>query len=425
MEVGDRRGVPARERLTVAGAASSPVAGAVPGGAARAPPVRRLPVSAQPAGDPAGRPSGPRTLGPVTSDTSHRPAPGGSGSPATGPAVPVAPLQDGFGRVVRDLRVSVTDVCNLRCTYCLPESGVAWLPKDERLDDDETVRLVEVLAGLGVRTVRVTGGEPLARAHLPALIERIDAVEGIEEISMTTNGVLLARHADALVAAGVSRFNVSIDSVHRERFADVTRRDVLPAVLEGLAALDRHRVVRPDGSRGGVEVKLNAVALKGVTEREAVDLVGFARERGLQLRFIEVMPLDADGAWTEDHVLTGEEVRALIHARWPVDALERAPSSTARVFRFRDGSGEVGFVSSVTESFCADCDRLRLTADGQLRTCLFSHDETDLRGALRAGASDDELVMMIRRAVAGKQWGHEMHKPGFRPPARPMSAIGG
>nr|WP_245604169.1 GTP 3',8-cyclase MoaA [Patulibacter minatonensis] len=324
-------------------------------------------------------------------------------------------LVDGFGRVVRDLRVSVTDVCNLRCTYCLPESGISWLPKDERLDDDETVRLVEVLAGLGVRTVRITGGEPLARAHLPALVERLDAVDGIEELSMTTNGVLLARHADALVAAGVSRFNVSIDSVDQRRFAELTRRDRLPAVLEGIAALDRHDVL----------VKLNAVALKGITEHECVDLVAFARARGLQLRFIEVMPLDADGAWTEDHVLTGEEVRALIHERWPVDALEREPSSTARVFRFRDGGGEVGFVSSVTQSFCGDCDRLRLTADGQLRTCLFSHDETDLRGALRSGASDAELVAMIRRAVAGKQWGHEMHKPGFRPPDRPMSAIGG
>jgi cyclic pyranopterin phosphate synthase len=328
-----------------------------------------------------------------------------------------APLVDGFGRTVRDLRVSVTDVCNLRCTYCLPESGIAWLPKDERLDDDETVRLVEVLAGLGVTTVRITGGEPLARSHLPALIERIDAVPGVEEISMTTNGVLLHRHADALVAAGVKRFNVSIDSVHQRRFAELTRRDVLPAVLNGLAALDPYR--------DRIQIKLNAVALRGITEHEAVDLVGFARERDLQLRFIEVMPLDADGAWTEDHVLTGEEVRAIVHERWPVDALPRVPSSTARVFRFRDGGGEIGFVSSVTESFCADCDRVRLTADGQLRTCLFAHDETDLRGALRAGASDAELETMIRTAVAGKQWGHEMHKPGFRPPERPMSAIGG
>lgn len=324
-------------------------------------------------------------------------------------------LVDGFGRVVRDLRVSVTDVCNLRCSYCLPESGVAWLPRDERLDDDETVRLVGVLAGMGVRSVRVTGGEPLARAHLPALVERIAAVAGVEEVAMTTNGVLLARHADALVAAGVSRFNVSIDSVDQRRFAALTRRDRLPAVLQGIAALQRH----------DVEVKLNAVALKGITEQECVELVAFARERGLQLRFIEVMPLDAQGAWSEEHVLSGEAVRALIDARWPVEALERERSSTARVFRFLDGGGEVGFVSSVTASFCGDCDRLRLTADGQLRTCLFAHDETDLRGAMRSGASDEELMASIRGAVAAKQWGHEIAKPGFRPPARPMSAIGG
>jgi cyclic pyranopterin phosphate synthase len=343
------------------------------------------------------------------------------GSPAGDAAIasvpPAAPLVDGFGRVVRDLRVSVTDVCNLRCTYCLPASGIAWLPKDERLDDDETVRLVELLAGLGVRTVRVTGGEPLARPRLPELVARIAAAPGIEEVAMTTNGVLLERSVDALVAAGVRRFNVSIDSVHQHRFAELTRRDQLPAVLRGIASLDRHRET--------VQVKLNAVALRGITEHEAIDLVAFARDRGLQLRFIEVMPLDAEGRWTEQDVLSGEEVRRIVHERWPVDVLPRVPSSTATVFRFRDGAGEVGFVSSVTESFCADCDRLRLTADGQLRTCLFSHDETDLRGALRDGATDDELTAMVRRAVLGKQWGHEMHKPGFRPPERPMSAIGG
>ncbi len=328
----------------------------------------------------------------------------------------VAPLVDGFGRVVRDLRVSVTDVCNLRCRYCLPESGIGWLPRDERLDDDETVRLVRVLAGLGVRTVRVTGGEPLARPGLVGLVERVAAVVGIDEVSMTTNGVLLERSADALVAAGVQRFNVSIDSVHQKRFAELTRRDVLPAVLRGIAAVRAHR---------DVEVKLNAVALRGITEHEAVDLVAFARAQDLQLRFIEVMPLDAEGRWTADDVLSGEQLRRIIAARWPVEALPRARSSTATVFRFRDGGGRVGFVSSVTESFCADCDRIRLTADGQLRTCLFAHDETDLRGALRDGATDDELVALIRGAVATKQWGHEMHRPGFVPPARPMSAIGG
>lgn len=339
--------------------------------------------------------------------------------PATAVATPpgVPPLVDGFGRVIRDLRVSVIDVCNLRCTYCLPESGIAWLPKDERLSDDETVRLVEVLAGLGVRTVRVTGGEPLARPRLAELIARIDAVPQIEELAMTTNGVQLERHAEALVAAGLKRVNVSIDTIDRQRFAELTRRDVLPKVLRGIAALRPYRET--------VEVKLNAVALRGITEHAAIDLVGFAREHELQLRFIEVMPLDAEGRWTPTDVLTGEELRAIIGRRWAVDALPRVPSSTAQVFRFRDGGGEVGFISSVSESFCGDCDRIRLTADGQLRTCLFSHDETDLRGALRDGASDAELVTMIRRAVGDKQWGHEMHKPGFRPPERPMSAIGG
>lgn len=343
-------------------------------------------------------------------------------TPGDGPSGAVradtpAPLVDGFGRVARDLRVSVTDVCNLRCKYCLPESGIAWLPKDERIDDDETIRLVRVLADLGVRTVRVTGGEPLARKGIVELVERIAAVEGIEEVSMTTNGVLLSRSADALVAAGVRRFNISIDSVHQHRFSELTRRDVLPAVLRGIAAVQAHRDT--------VKVKLNAVALRGITEHEAVDLVAFAREQQLQLRFIEVMPLDAEGRWTANDVLSGEEVREIIAARWPVEALPREPSSTATVFRFRDGGGEVGFVSSVTEAFCGDCDRIRLTADGQLRTCLFAHGETDLRGALRSGIDDAGLERLIREAVWGKQWGHQIHQPGFVPPARPMSAIGG
>lgn len=333
------------------------------------------------------------------------------------PAGGAAPLVDGFGRVARDLRVSVTDVCNLRCRYCLPESGVAWLPSDERLDDDETVRLVRLMVELGVRTVRITGGEPLARPGLVELIQRINAIPQLDEIAMTTNGVLLARSADALVEAGVRRFNVSIDSVHPERFAELTRRARLPAVLRGIDALERHRDT--------VEVKLNAVALRGITENEAIDLVAFARERKLQLRFIEVMPLDADGQWTNDDVLSGEDVRAIVAERWPLEPVGRQKSATARVFRFADGGGKIGFVSSVTESFCGDCDRLRLTADGQLRTCLFAHDETDLRGAMRAGADDAELERMLRVAVGDKQWGHEINRPGFVPPERPMSAIGG
>ncbi len=326
-------------------------------------------------------------------------------------------LVDGYGRVARDLRVSVTDVCNLRCRYCLPDEQVAWLPRDQRLDDHELVRVVGLLARLGVRTVRITGGEPLVRPKLPALVERIAAIDGIEEVSLTTNGVLLARHVASLADAGVSRVNVSMDSVDPQRFAELTRRDLLPKVLEGIAAAR--------ATAGIEQVKINAVAMRGITEHEAIDLVAFARAQDLQLRFIEVMPLDAGHRWQPTDVLTAEELRTIIAARWPVEPLERAPSSTARVFRFVDGGGEVGFIASVSEPFCADCDRLRLTADGQLRTCLFAHGETDLRGPLRDGADDEALAAVVRGAVAAKQWGHEIHRPGFRPPARSMSAIGG
>ncbi|WP_050897129.1 GTP 3',8-cyclase MoaA [Patulibacter medicamentivorans] len=328
-----------------------------------------------------------------------------------------APLSDGFGRIARDLRLSVTDVCNLRCRYCLPDEQMAWLPREQRLAEDETVRLVTLLARLGVRTVRVTGGEPLVRPRLAPLVARIAAIEGIEELSLTTNGVLLAKHAEALAQAGISRVNVSLDSVDPQRFNELTRRDLLPRVLEGIAAAQ---------AQPGIEqVKLNAVAMRGITEHEALDLVAFARAQDLQLRFIEVMPLDAGHRWRQQDVLSAEELRAIIATRWAVEPLEREPASTATVFRFADGGGEVGFIASVTEPFCADCDRIRLTADGQLRTCLFAHDETDLRGPLRSGADDRELERIVRGAVAGKQWGHEIHRPGFRPPDRPMSAIGG
>lgn len=339
--------------------------------------------------------------------------------PSPRPATPPAPgaLVDGFGRVARDLRVSVTDVCNLRCRYCMPAEGLDWLGRDERLDADETVRAVSVLAGLGVRTVRVTGGEPLVRPRLPELVARIAAVPGIDEVSLTTNGVLLARHAAALAEAGISRVNVSLDAVDRDRFAALTRRDLLPKVLDGIrAARD---------APGIEQVKINAVALRGVTEHDALDLVDFARAEGVQLRFIEVMPLDAEGGWTPDDLLSAADLRALIEERHPLEALPRDPSATATTFRFRDGGGEVGFIASVTEPFCGGCDRLRLTADGQLRTCLFSQDEHDLRGAMRAGADDGALRDIVLGAVAAKGWGHEINRPGFVPPARPMSSIGG
>jgi cyclic pyranopterin phosphate synthase len=239
----------------------------------------------------------------------------------------------------------------------------------------------------------------------------------VDDLSLTTNGYLLERDADALVAAGIRRVNVSIDSLQRDRFFQMTRRDALPQVLRGLDALAAHPQVRP--------IKVNAVAMRGFTEQEALRFAQFARDTAFQVRFIEFMPLDADHAWSEDAVLTGEELRAMIDAVHPLEELPREPSATARVFRFRDGSGEIGFINPVSEPFCSDCDRIRLTADGKLRTCLFSLHETDLRGPLREGAGDGELERIVRDAVWRKELKHHVGEPGFRQPPRTMSAIGG
>ena len=327
------------------------------------------------------------------------------------------PLRDGHGRRIGDVRVSVTDRCNFRCQYCMPAEGLPWLDRAEVLRFEEIARVVRLLAGMGVSDVRLTGGEPLVRRELPALVAMLGAIDGVEDLALTTNGYLLERDADALVAAGIRRVNVSIDSLQRDRFFALTRRDALPRVLRGLDALARHPEVHP--------IKVNAVALRGFTEQEALPFARFARSTAFQVRFIEFMPLDADRAWSRDAVLTGDELRAIIHAVHPLEELPREPSSTARVFRFRDGRGEVGFVSPVSEPFCADCNRIRLTAEGKLRTCLFSLHETDLRGPLRDGADDDELETIIRAAVWRKELKHHVGEPGFRQPPRPMSAIGG
>jgi len=327
------------------------------------------------------------------------------------------PLHDGHGRRIGDVRVSVTDRCNFRCQYCMPAEGLPWLARAEILRFEEIARLVRLLAQMGVGDVRLTGGEPLVRRELPALVAMLAAVDGVDDLSLTTNGYLLERDAQALVAAGIRRVNVSIDSLQRDRFFALTRRDALPRVLGGLEALARHPQVHP--------IKINAVALRGFTEQEALPFAQFARSTAFQVRFIEFMPLDADRAWSRDAVLTGEELRALIHAVHPLEELPREPSSTARVFRFRDGRGEIGFVSPVSEPFCADCNRIRLTAEGKLRTCLFSLHETDLRGPLREGADDDELEELIRDAVWRKELKHHVGEPGFRQPPRTMSAIGG
>jgi cyclic pyranopterin phosphate synthase len=331
--------------------------------------------------------------------------------------VTLEPLVDGHGRRISDLRVSVTDRCNFRCQYCMPADGLPWLERSALLTFEEIERLVRVFASLGVDELRLTGGEPLVRRDFPRLVEMLARVPGLRDVSLTTNGYLLERDADALVAAGINRVNVSIDSLQRDRFFHMTRRDSLPQVLRGLDALSRHPSVHP--------VKVNAVAMRGFTEEEAIPFAEFARSTAFQVRFIEFMPLDGDHAWSADQVLTGEELRALIHAVYPLEELPREPSATARVFRFADGSGEIGFINPVSEPFCSDCNRVRLTAEGKLRTCLFSVGETDLREPLRAGVSDEGLADVIRDAVWRKELKHHVGEAGFKQPPRTMSAIGG
>jgi GTP 3',8-cyclase len=313
--------------------------------------------------------------------------------------------------------VSVTDRCNFRCQYCMPAEGLPWLDRAEVLRFEEIERLARVFAGLGVRSVRLTGGEPLVRRDFPKLVAMLAAVDGLADLSLTTNGYLLERDADALVAAGLRRINISVDSLQRDRFFQITRRDSLPQVLRGIDAAARHPQLRP--------IKLNAVALRGFTEDEIVPFAEYARRTGFEVRFIEFMPLDADHAWSEDAVLTGAEVRSAIERVHPLEELPREPSATARVFRFRDGRGEIGFINPVSEPFCGDCNRIRVTAEGKLRTCLFSLHETDLRAPLRDGASDAELERLIRDAVWRKELKHHVGEPGFRQPPRTMSAIGG
>jgi cyclic pyranopterin phosphate synthase len=325
------------------------------------------------------------------------------------------PLVDGHGRRIADLRLSVTDRCNFRCQYCMPADGLPWLERAAVLRFEEIERIVALLAQMGIRSLRLTGGEPLVRRDFPTLASMLAPL--VDDLSVTTNGYLLERDAAALVDAGVNRFNVSIDSLQRDRFFAMTRRDALPQVLRGLEALAVHPEAHP--------IKINAVALRGFTEEEVIPFARFAREHPYEVRFIEFMPLDGDRSWTRDKVLTGEEVRAAIHAVFPLEAEPREPSATARTYRFADGAGRIGFINPVSEPFCGDCDRIRLTADGKLRTCLFSLHETDLRDPLRAGATDAEIETVIRDAVWRKELKHHIGEPGFRQPPRTMSAIGG
>ncbi|MCI1262418.1 MAG: GTP 3',8-cyclase MoaA [Tetrasphaera jenkinsii] len=326
------------------------------------------------------------------------------------------PLVDTFGRIAKDLRVSVTDRCNLRCTYCMPAEGLPWLPKPDMLTDDEMVRLIALFVRLGVRQVRLTGGEPLLRRSLVALIGRISALDPRPTIAMTTNGVGLESLAAPLKEAGLDRVNVSLDTIDREEFLSLTRRDRLADVEAGLRAAH---------DAGLTPVKVNAVTMRGVNEADVADLLAWCIERDYELRFIEQMPLDAGHEWQAATMVTAAEIRAELEQRYRLTPLDGRGSAPAERFLIDDGPHTVGIIASVSAPFCAACDRVRLTADGQLRNCLFANSESDLRTPLRAGATDDDLEGIIRGEMWRKARGHGIGSPDFHQPDRPMSAIGG
>jgi GTP 3',8-cyclase len=328
-------------------------------------------------------------------------------------------LTDSYGRTATDLRVSLTDRCNLRCAYCMPAEGLDWLPKPELLTDDEIVRLIGLaVTRMGITEVRFTGGEPLLRRGLPGVVERVAALQPRPEMSLTTNGIGLERLAAPLHAAGLDRINVSLDTLSADVFVQLARRDRLDDVLKGLVAATE---------AGLAPVKVNTVLMRGVNDDEAPALLRFCLARGYQLRFIEQMPLDAQHGWRREEMVTADEILASLSSEFcltPADPQERG-SAPAETFLVDGGPQRVGVIGSVTRPFCGACDRVRLTADGQLRNCLFAREESDLRTLLRAGASDDELVAVWERCIATKLPGHGINDVGFLQPARPMSAIGG
>jgi cyclic pyranopterin phosphate synthase len=326
-------------------------------------------------------------------------------------------LVDGFGRVHDNLRISVTDRCNIRCFYCMPENEVRFVERREILDFEEIERFARVAAGLGIRKIRVTGGEPLLRRNLPFLIGRLAAIPGIEDLALTTNGVLLDDLATPLYDAGLRRLNVHIDTLDRQRFAEITRRDDLPRVLAGLET----------AKRAGFKIKLNAVAVKNLVEPDIVPLARFARENGFEVRYIEFMPLDHQNLWDRGKVLLADDILAMLSREIspliPVpDPDPRAPASE---YLYQDGRGTVGIIASVSKPFCLNCNRIRLTADGKLRYCLFAIEEDDLKSLMRSGASDEEIADLVRRNLAGKWEGHEINSGKFVAPPRPMYSIGG
>ncbi|MGZ3677638.1 MAG: GTP 3',8-cyclase MoaA [Ktedonobacterales bacterium] len=329
------------------------------------------------------------------------------------------PLVDSYGRRIKSMRISITDKCNFRCVYCMPAEGLPWLPRAEILTYEEITRLARVAVGIGIEQIRLTGGEPTVRRDLPDLIRMLRTIPGLRSLSLTTNGVLLTKLAGPLAEAGLTRINVSLDSLVRERFAQLARRDALEQVLAGLEELEKYPTIRP--------IKVNAVAMRGFTEQEVLDFARLARRKPYVMRWIEFMPLDADQIWRKEDILTGGEIKAIIESEFgplvPITTGDKA--ETARRYTFGDGIGEVGFINPVSEPFCKDCDRIRLTADGHLRTCLFALDETDLRAILRSDQDDAALEQTIREAVWHKELKHYIGDKQFRRSSRSMSMIGG
>ncbi|MGH3731789.1 MAG: GTP 3',8-cyclase MoaA [Acidimicrobiales bacterium] len=327
------------------------------------------------------------------------------------------PLVDSFGRVHSDIRVSVTDRCNLRCTYCMSEKGMTFLPRTELLTFEEIVRVAEVARTLGVTSLRLTGGEPLVRRDIAELVRQIAAL-GFEDLALTTNGMELARLAQPLADAGLHRVNISCDSLRSDRFARIRRRGDLATVLGSMGVAE---------AAGLKPLKVNVVVMAGVNDDEVLDFCSFAREYGRVVRFIEFMPLDAEGGWSRSQVVPADQLIRAIDARWPLVARDPQgiDSAPAERYLFADGRGEIGIVASVTRPFCGTCNRLRLTADGSVRNCLFSDDELSVRDLIRRGGSDDDVALVLRRAVWNKLSGHGINDPGFLRPARSMSMIGG
>ncbi|HUI78964.1 MAG TPA: GTP 3',8-cyclase MoaA [Bryobacteraceae bacterium] len=328
------------------------------------------------------------------------------------------PLLDSFGRIHTNLRISVTDRCNVRCFYCMPETGVHFTDRKQILDFEEIERFARIAVGLGIRKLRITGGEPLVRRDLPVLIRRLNAIPGVEDLALTTNGVLLPQLAAPLYDAGLRRINVHLDTLDRQRFLQITRRDEIHKVLAGLELCKK---------LGYKKIKINAVAVKNLVEPDIVPLARYGRENGFEIRYIEFMPLDAQNLWDRSKVLLADDIVATLTREIapliPVpDPDPRAPASE---YQFADGVGRIGLIASVSRPFCLNCNRLRLTADGHLRYCLFAVQEDDVKTLLRSGASDDEIVALIRRNVADKWIGHEINTNRFVAPPRPMYAIGG